>query len=624
MKYITAEETLGYVTDSDPSNTDRRFLVAGSKNVLIDRQKKVRTRSGYTRLGVANTALTGVRNAWTWHTSTGTKLPQRFYDDELEVYLGTIDATILNAWYRVRDGWSTTQRLRQATWFDTAAGASVDLQIMVNGDDNLYAWNGAVVVVQSTTATTIVKRGTLTWAQSRFFTVSNRTLINPRTGNTHTYTGGETTTTLTGLNNTTDIVAGDVLFQQVVTTADTPTADRNNHYVYSHLNQIYVGSNDDEEVQISRNTSYTNFTYDATRLAGQGGLLTLDDPTRGFASLGETLLIFSGRNGIFKARYTQIAVSATLAETLDVQKLFTGIDQGALNQETIIPMGNAIAYLTNEVALRMIQNPSDLEGLNPKTLSNPIKPDFDAETWLDSSDIPDAFGMWYKNSLIFTAPQASRMYILDFVEDADGKLFRYWNPPQILPIGAMNVIDSGDGDKLHGHSSGIPETYLLFDGASDGQYTNMSEADKIPIDAKAVYAYDDYEDKGNLKTFDEYYVEGEITPATDKLILTLKYDLDGTTQIIEKTINGSDEDILEGSVSFNSLAQQSLAVNPLGSFLNPPSDARKFRVIFDVARSDFHQIQPTFSINDIDKYFAITGFGANSTKSPRRDTSIHK
>jgi len=128
--FVLAEETLGYVTSTEPSNTDFRLLVGGSKNVLIDFQKKVKTRSGYTRLGAANSSLTQVRNAWTWKSSTGTKLPQRFYDDELEVYLREIDGIALNAWYRVMNGWTTTERLRPATIYD--ATEDLDFQIMVN------------------------------------------------------------------------------------------------------------------------------------------------------------------------------------------------------------------------------------------------------------------------------------------------------------------------------------------------------------------------------------------------------------------------------------------------------------------------------------------------------------
>ena len=101
-QFALVEETLGYQTAPDKTNFDPRFLIAPSQNVMINRQRKVASRGGFTRLGASNTAATGIRNAWNWQTSTGTNLHQRFYDDELEVYLGTIDGVALNAWYRIR------------------------------------------------------------------------------------------------------------------------------------------------------------------------------------------------------------------------------------------------------------------------------------------------------------------------------------------------------------------------------------------------------------------------------------------------------------------------------------------------------------------------------------------
>jgi len=616
INYSLAEETLGYVTSQDPSNTDKRYLVAGSKNTVIDYQKKVKIRSGYYRLGSANTSLTEIRNGWTWNTSSGTHLPQRFYDDELEVYLGTIDGTAIDAWTRVLNGWSTTEKMRSVTWFDTTE--NIDLQLMVVGDDNIYEWNGAVAVVSSTGAATITKTGTSTWAQNRFYTTRNKTVVCVRTGTEYTYTGGESTTTLTGLASTVGLIAGDILVQKIVTSADKPAANRINHIPYVFENQLCLGSEDDQEVWISKNTDYDDFSYSTPRLSGEGALLTLDGTTRSITSLGSNLIVFAGRSSLFKAEYQQITVGTTLAETLRVKKLDTGIDQGALNHESVLQLSNSIAYLSNEVALRIIDSPDTVSGINPKTLSNPIKPDFDAEDWTG------AFMYWYKNTLYITAPATGRMYMLNFVEDADGKTFRYWNPPQVLPVGALAVIDSGDGELLHGHSNATPETYLLFDGQSDGQYDNMDTSEKLPIDAVAKFAYSSYGKRANLKTFDEYYVEGEITPNTTDCVLSIDYNFDGSLQTITKNISGSDGDILEGLVDFNSLAQQSLAINPLGSFLNPPSNARKFRVIFEIAREDFFEISATFSTNDVDRYWAIIAHGANATISPRRASHIYK
>lgn len=612
--FFLAEETLGYNTSSEVSNSDKRLLVAGSQNVLIDRTKKVKIRSGYFRLGAANTALTEIRNAWTWNTSTNVQLPQRFYDDELEVYLGTIDTVAIDAWTRVSNGWSTTKKLRHATWWD--ATENIDLQIMVIGDDNLYEWGGGVAVVDSITGTTVTKKGTSTFAGNRFYTTRNMVVTCVRTGTDYTYTGGATTTTLTGIADTAGLVAGDILVQKIVTQTDKPAANRTNHTIFSFENQIVLGSDDDQKVYISKNTSYYDFAYSATRTAGEGGLLTLDAPVTAINSIGSFLILFAGKSLMYKVVFEQITVSTTLSETIKVKRLDTGVNQGALNHECVIPIGDSLAYISNEPALRIIANPDELMGINPKTLSNPIKPDFDAEDWTD------AFGIWYKNILIFSAPANSHVYMLNFVEDADGKLFRFWNPPQILPVGAMSIFDAGDGELLYGHSNVVPESYLLFDGQSDGQYDDMDVADKLPIDAKAIFAYDNYKKRAVLKNFDEYYVEGEVTPNTTDLILGINYDFDGATQQIQKTIDGSDGSILEGLVGFNSLAQQSLAVNPLGSLLNPPTNARKFRVNFEIAKEDFFELQAQFSTNEVDRYWAVIAQGANTTLSPRKATNI--
>jgi hypothetical protein len=629
INYSLSEETLGYTTNPDPSNTDIRFLVSGSKNVFIDWQKKVKIRSGYSRLGAENTALTHVRNAWTWNTSLGQKLPQRFYDDELEVYLGTIDTYEINAWTRVAASWSTTKRMRRTTWYD--ATEKMDVQLMVVGDDKIYEWSGGVAVVSAVTANTITKKGTTTFAQNHFYADagSTRTLINVRTGTEFSYTGGESTTTLTGVTGspvTDGMIEGDILIQKVVTNDNKPADKYLNDFIYNFENQIVIGSENDSLVYISANDDYTDYTPSAPRIAGEGLSITLDGTCRGITSLGKYLLIGAGKSSIFKAEYTQITVGTTLTESVQIKKLDVGVNQGFLNQESIVQIGNAIAYLTNEVALRIIESPDNLVGINPKTFSNPIKPDFDAEDWWDSSGNADVFGIWYKNMLIYALPQASHMYMLNFAEDADGKTWRFWNPPQVLPVGPMSLIDldDGNGEKLYGHSNSVPETYLLFDGASDAVYSGMAVADKIPIDAKAVFAYNNYKKRGVLKNFDEYYVEGEITPNTTDLVLQISYDYDGQTQKLYKTIDGSDEDILEGNIGFNSLAQQSLAVNPLGGLLNSPTDARRFRVAFEIAKEDFYEMQVTFSTNECDRYWAILSHGANARLSNRKDYLIKK
>jgi hypothetical protein len=627
INFQLSEETLGYSTSPDVSNADKRLLVNGSKNVLVDYQKKVKSRGGFTRLGSSNSALTEIRNAWTWDTNLGQHLPQRFYDDELEAYLQTVDGIEINAWTRIANGWSTTKKMRSITqnggkaWWDDTE--KIDLQLMVIGDDNIYEWGGGVAVVGSIPdGTHVTKAGTTTWAQNHFYTTRNKTLVCVRTGTEYTYTSGEDTTTLV-VTDSTGLVAGDILIQKIKTTSDKPASNRINDFIYNFQNQIAYGSETDNLVYVSADDDYDDFTPSAPRLSGEGETLTLDASTRALTSIGKAFLAFAGDSSLFQLKYSELAVGTTLAETLTVEKLNIGVNQGALNQECIVPVGDTLAYLSNEVALRIIKEPTELEGINPKTFSNPIKPDFDNEDWEGS------FGAWYKNILFFSAPENSRMYMLNFVEDSDGKTFRFWNPPQTLPIGPFSLINTDDGAMLHGHSNVVPETYLLFDGLSDGQYENMDVNDKVAIDARAIFAYNSFGKKGVLKNFDEYFVMGEITPNTNDLSMVLNYDFGGETQVIEKTIDGTDEDILEGEIGFNSLAQTSLADNPLGGLLdsglvNTPTDARRFRVDFEIAKEDFYELQVGFMTNERDRFWSVIAHGGNIALSTRRNINIRK
>jgi hypothetical protein len=606
-------EVLEYQTSPDPTSTDPRYLIAGSQNVLIDYQRKVKIRGGLSRLGAANAALTPIRNAWTWNNSTGGELPQRFYNDTLEVYLGTVDTTVINAWTKVAGGWSTTATLRAALWWDT--GENIDLQIMIIGDANLYEWNGAVAVVSSITGTTITKAGTTTYGQNRFYTTRNKTVVCVRTGTEYTYTGGESTTTLTGIADTTGLVAGDILVQKLVTTSNKPAASHTNDTILVFENQLVIGSTADNEVWLSKNTSYSDFSYSAPRIAGEGGLLTLDGPSTGLGILAKNLVAFAGRSSIFRANYQQVAVSTTLAETLDVKKLDTGINQGSQNPDCVLSIANSLVYLSYEPALRIIDNPDSINGLNPRTLSNPIKPDFDAENWTNAKSI------WAKSAISLVSYTSSKLYILQFIEDADGKVRRYWQAPQIMPIGALAIISNA----LYGHSNGVPETYLLFDGYSD---INSSD-EKIPINAIAKLSYRSFEGGGGknralLKNFDEYYTEGEITPSTNDLLEDILYEYGGSLQTVERVIDGTDEDILQELVANVSLGQTSLGSNSLGGSTSVPADARKFQVIFEIAREDFTKIGVVFSTNEVDRYWAILAHGPNIVLSRRKNIPIKK
>lgn len=614
-KYQTIIGTLEYNSAEDETNpsTEAR-LVAGSHDVLIDQQRVVKTRAGYTVFGDLNedTTLGGIKpQAPTWNTSTGTELPLRVYADTLEAYIGTVDGTDVDEYVTIMDGLSVDDVPRFTNWWD--AGETIDLLLFVQGDPKTYEWNGAVAIVLSVdSATLLTKQGVPTWAENRFYTSRDETMVCVRTGTEYTYTAGTDTTQLT-VGNTAGLIAGDVLIQKVVTNSDVPASGRNNHTIFCSENQVHYGSDEDEEVYVSKSDDFTAVTFSTPRLSGEGALLTLEHPTTGFGALGRIVLIFGGRDDVFQTEFTQITVGGALAETLKVKKLQTGIDQAAQSQELIVPIGNSIAYISYEPALRIISNPNDLVGVNPKVYSNPIKPDFDAEDWAGGC------GVWSKNALHFSSKVNSKLYMLEFTEDADGKVRRFWQAPQRLPVGALSIIQ----DALHGHSNVIPETYRLFYGGSDREYEDIETENRLPVNYKMLFAYRSFKDRENLKAFDEYYSEGKIKVNTD-VTVSLLYDFSGSTQIVQKVIEGGDEDITYENTYQNSLGQPALGTQPLGGADVEPPDALRYRVIFEIAKEDFNEIQEIYEAEGVDIYFEVLARGMNAALSPRRDTVIRK
>lgn len=602
---------LGYLTSPDETTIPGNYLVAGSQNILINRQKKFGNRSGYSRLGAANTALTPVLNSYDWLNNTGGELSIRFYDDELEVYLGTVDTTDIDAWTRVKNSITigTGSTIRFAKWWDTTE--DLDLLLYVIGDSTINEWSGGVAVVDSITGTTITKKGTNTWKQNRFYSTRNKTLVNVRTGTEYTYTGGETTTTLTGIADTTGIIAGDILVQKVVVQSNKPASGFNNDTIYVFQNHLFVSSDDNNDVYMSQNDDYDDFSFSSPRVAGEGELFSLDNPVKAFGALSGKVVAFSGRNDRYVFTFKDITVSTTLAETIAVEK-FSGTNQSAQSQDVVAEIGDALAYLSFEPALYILDSADALKDPKPNQVSNPIKPDFDGETW-DNAQM-----RWGNSRLHLSAPTNSKLYILEYLQDEQGKVRRFWQPPQIFPIRSLMEY-AGD---MYFHSNSVPETYKLFDQLSDGYYDGIDSAEKLPIHAIAKKAYFNGGARANLKNFDEFYVEGEISRNTTDLILTLNYELGGGLQQVQNTIDGSDTSFLFESLESLSLGQQSLGQIPLGGAINQADDTSKFRVIFEIAKEDFYELQEVYETNEVDRAWTIISTGSNSVISSRKDTII--
>ena len=600
-KFQTVLETKGYVTKPDPTNTDSRFLVSGSQNMIINDEEKVGTRKGYSLKGAASTVLNAIESSFDWQTSSNTILNLRGEDGTLSAFLGTIDGVVIDAWTDIADGF-TDAGFVFAPWWDTSEG--IDILLFVVGDTNMQDWSGGVTTLASTTSNTLTKNGTDTWAEKRFLTAGVRKVV--INGTVYTYTGGETTTALTGVTpDPTGEAADSIVIQQIRTTATTPSAGFNNDIIHVQDNQVYVGSNTSQEVFVSKNTSFIDYTFSSPRIPGDGELLVLDNPCNAIRGLRDKVVIFAGRDDIYTNQFAQLDVSGTLTETLKIEKLKTTTGQSAQSQALTANFGDSLAFITFEPALRILQDVANISEPQIRTFSNPIKPDFDAEDFSNADMIFDG------QRINIAAPVNGKFYILEFKEDADGNVRRFWQPPQILPIRRLSIIDGS----LHGHSSAVTESYKLFDGTND-----LGNSFR----AIAAFAYNTYNERINMKSFDEYFTEGFIS-ANSTVKLTLNYDFNGFTQAIEKTIDGSDSDIIFTSTSFGSLGDSPLGDVGLGGEAGTEDDPLpKFRIIHEIARQDFFEMQVIYETDDTDERFEILSHGPNALLSKNMPTQIKK
>ena len=281
--------------------------------------------------------------------------------------------------------------LQFATWWSNPEG--IDLLLFVDGSDNMYEWSGGIATLASTTSNTITKNGAATWAAARFLVAGTRKVI--INGTEYTYTGGEGTTTLTGVTpNPTGEAVDSNVFQAVRTNANTPASGFLSDFLRVLNNQVYVGSLTSRVVYVSANDNFTDYTFASPRIVGEGALLTLDNIPKAFARQDRDMYISAGRDDWYKTEFETLLLSNdTQAETLLIKKLKTASGMGAQSQDLVLETGDFIAYISHEPALRLLGNLEGVENPVLRSFSNPIKPDF------DDADFTNGNMAWDKNRI---------------------------------------------------------------------------------------------------------------------------------------------------------------------------------------------------------------------------------
>lgn len=586
-EFKLTNEFVGYHAKRDKSALPFGALTEPSKNVLINDSEKVAARKGFTLYGAANAALFGITGSTEWRTQYGTEFMLRGYDDELEFnYNGT--------WYRLKDGFTSTNFQFTLIWDETE---SKELLLLCNGTTSVWDWSGAVaeIDISGSSETTLKKTGTATWAESGFLLNGTRSVtIN---GTVYTYTGGEGTTTLTGLStDPTSEADGSLAFQTVRENDDYVSSSFNVSLLGTHRNQVWAGDLKKRVIYISKNDDWDNFSApSAPRAPGEGAQITLDSTPVGFVAQEDAMYV-SGRVDDWYRSTFQLS-SDLQNETLDVDRLQSGADQGAQSQSLIGKIKNSIVYISNEPTFDTLGRVENIDTPQSVPLSDAIKAEF------DTLDFTGGHIKYFKNRTYITVPAHDRLYIFDHARG-------FWQPPQTGAFGRMAVF----GNELYFHSSVVPETYKMFDSTSDND---------APIEAVATFAYQNFGYPAWQKQFNEWFTEGYISENTE-LELDIQFEYRGVQKTLTKTIDGSDSTIIFDVNSDGSLGSAPLGENPLGGIAEADDNLAKFRVIHTATKTSAYEWRVTYKTYGQGQEWELLRFGANASLAKADNNHIKK
>ncbi len=590
--------TGGYRNREDITVLPPGIMVQGSQNVLTNTFERLGVRRGYTRDGQSDVAIAPILSSTDWLKYTGEVVHLR----------AGFNTSGSNGKMQFRyvatagDKWSGhTFTAGQIYWIDLMTGQL----LFVDGSPQIYDWSGSITTLASATANTITKTGTGTWSSLGTYNAGTReVLIN---GTTYAYTGGESTLTLTGVSPSPAAEpAQSVIVQKVRTTANSamtaiPSAFKNALIATVDPNQILIGTLDSQDVYLSQDNDYTNYSFSAGgRKPGEGALSTLINPPTGFLAQKEKTYVSSGQDSWYESATTDSA--DLLTQDFGFDKLKTTGLQSAQSQALITKIKNKLVFLSFEPIINTLGTETNyLNDPQTNDISYPIVNDINGYNFTDGSMI------YFKQFVYVAVPRENRVLIYNMTNPANP----YWEAPQVMPISRFSVIDG----ELYGHSYQVGETYKMFNGFNDnGQ----------PIIAAAKFAFNNYGTRSSSKSFNEFFIEGYISQ-NGTLNLGIQYDVDGCSTIVSYPILGTDRRIVCLNNDSNSLGKKPLGSFPLGgnlyvqsSLATPP----KFRVIKTFPRVPFYEEQTSFFSDQIDFRWELIAFGGSATPTSEGNNSI--
>jgi len=420
------------------------------------------------------------------------------------------------------------------------------------------------------------------------------------------YTGGEITTTLTGVSpDVSAIPVASTVLQNVITVQSTPAIGFSNDFVKVINNQLYIGSYTSRVCYISSATDSANFIVPTPRVNGSPELLTLDGTLKGIGVRQGKAHIGFGTGSWAVISFSDLTVGTDVTQQTKVDVKPVAIGQAPYAHEFIDTVGDSIVYLAQDQQVRLFGDFTNLFTPGYPSVSQQIC------TELESADFTGGSLKCIGEYTYITAPNIGTVYLYQVRQevDASGQVVaeRLWHPPFIWNATRVDAI----GNDVVVFSNSNPQVYYVWDTL---QWFDDSPGDEeLPYECIAAFPYRSNNRRQGLQEFSKVFTEGYITGGS-LLNLTVNYNYQGATNIVVVPVNSVSKPAYTFSQQLASLGDASLGDESLGDQLTEDT-IPKFKVINSLATTNCFEFQLIYSSDSANARWMILATGTNAELS---------
>jgi len=497
----------------------------------------------------------------------------------------------------------------------TATSVPVGTYVLIGAQNFTAANNGLFTVTNSganffevTNASGVVESNK-TIGTGFIYTNFNQVVIIG--GTAFAYTGGQDTTTLTGVTPDASAITVDATaLQAVITVPNTPASNFSNDFLKVINNQVYLGSYTSRLCYISKNTDFTDFVVPTPRQAGDPELLTMDGTLNGISVRQGNAYISFGTDSWAAILFRDITVGTTLTQSTTVDIKPVAVNQAAYSHEMISSVGDNIVYLAKDQQIRVVGDFNNAFTPRYPSLSQAIATELEQETFTSGS--LSCIGEF----IYVTAPNTGNVYLRQERTNVDNNgnaiLEIIWHSPFIWNLTSVNSING----VVVGFSNANPQIYQLWD--TEQWHDDSPSEENLPYTCIFALGYRGGKRRQGMWSFDKVFSEGYITQGTT-LNLRINYNYQGASGVTDAIVNSPTRPaylFTPNAGTASSLGDESLGDESLGGSYDSSSsevdEFPKFKNINSVNIKNCFEWQPIFFSDTADSRWEILATATNA------------